>query len=102
MAMFVAMNEGRVKGMLCVGQNPATSLNASVERKGLGKLEWLVGKDNWLTGPVTFWQNAPQGPSGQGRGQGIRADGFFFPAAQAAVDEGGVPNTQRMRHTHYN
>src|SRR4030081_3940650 len=33
--MFVAMNEGRVKGMLCVGQNPATSLNASVERKGL-------------------------------------------------------------------
>src|SRR6267142_2372223 len=31
--MFVAMNEGRVKGMLCVGQNPATSLNASVERE---------------------------------------------------------------------
>ena len=32
MAMFVAMNEGRVKGMLCVGQNPATSLNAKLQR----------------------------------------------------------------------
>src|SRR5438876_1726939 len=31
--MFVAMDEGRVKGMLCIGQNPATSLNASVERR---------------------------------------------------------------------
>jgi len=33
--MFVAMADGRVKGMLCIGQNPATSLNANVERKGL-------------------------------------------------------------------
>ena len=34
MAMFVAMNAGRVKGMFCVGQNPATSLNAKLERVG--------------------------------------------------------------------
>ena len=30
--MFVAMNDGKVKGMLCIGQNPATSLNARLER----------------------------------------------------------------------
>jgi formate dehydrogenase major subunit len=49
MPMFVAMTEGRVKGMLCIGQNPATSLNASVEREGLRRLEWLVIKDNFIT-----------------------------------------------------
>ena len=46
--MFVAMNAGKVKGMLCVGQNPATSLNAKLERAAMRKLEWLVVKDNWL------------------------------------------------------
>ena len=35
MPMFVAMADGRVKGMLCIGQNPATSLNAALERKGM-------------------------------------------------------------------
>ena len=44
MPMFVAMNDGKVKGMLCIGQNPATSLNAKFERTGLSKLEWLVVK----------------------------------------------------------
>jgi formate dehydrogenase major subunit len=44
--MFVAMADGHVKGMLCVGQNSATSLNASLERKGLRRLEWLAVEDN--------------------------------------------------------
>jgi len=101
MAMFVAMNEGRVKGMLCVGQNPATSLNASVERKGLGKLEWLVVKDNWLTETATFWQNAPEVASGQVRSQDIGTEVFFFPAAQVAEYEGSFTNTQRMLQWHY-
>src|SRR5213078_4553376 len=42
MAMFAAMDAGKVKGMICIGQNPATSLNAKLERAGLRKLEWLV------------------------------------------------------------
>jgi len=101
MAMFVAMNEGRVKGMLCVGQNPATSLNASVERKGLGKLEWLVVKDNWLTETATFWQSAPEVTSGRVRSQDIGTEVFFFPAAQVAEYEGSFTNTQRMLQWHY-
>jgi len=99
--MFVAMNEGRVKGMLCVGQNPATSLNASVERKGLGKLEWLVVKDNWLTETATFWKNAPEVTTGQVRSQDIQTEVFFFPAAQVAEYEGSFTNTQRMLQWHY-
>jgi len=35
MAMFAAMDAGKVKGMICIGQNPATSLNAKLERAGL-------------------------------------------------------------------
>src|SRR5438270_13617786 len=63
--MFVAMNEGRVKGMLCIGQNPATSLNALLERRGMAKLEWLVVNDNWVTESATFWQTAPEMKSGK-------------------------------------
>src|SRR5256712_5007195 len=101
MPMFVAMNEGRVKGMLCVGQNPATSLNASVERKGLARLEWLVVKDNWLTETATFWQNSPEITGGQLRSQDVQTEVFFFPAAQVAEYEGSFTNTQRMLQWHY-
>src|SRR2546427_12619468 len=70
--MFVAMNEGRVKGLLCIGQNPATSLNASVERKGLARLEWLPRKDNRPTEKAAVWQNNPAAKSWQLRAQGSR------------------------------
>jgi formate dehydrogenase major subunit len=99
--MFVAMNEGRVKGMLCIGQNPATSLNASVERKGLARLEWLVVKDNWLTETATFWQNSPEITSGRLRSQDINTEVFFFPSAQVAEYEGSFTNTQRMLQWHF-
>jgi formate dehydrogenase major subunit len=100
MPMFVAMNDGRVKGLLCIGQNPATSLNASVERKGLAKLDWLVVKDNWLTETATFWQNSPEITKGQLRPQDIGTEVFFFPSAQVAEYEGSFTNTQRMLQWH--
>src|SRR6185503_19821162 len=37
--VFVAMNDGKVKGMLFIGQIPATSLNARLERAAMRKLE---------------------------------------------------------------
>src|SRR2546425_6550455 len=99
--MFVAMNEGRVQGMLCVGQNPATSLNASVERKGLARLAWLAVKDNWLTETATFWQNSPEITSGQLKSEDVRTEVFFFPSAQVAEYEGTFTNTQRMLQWHF-
>src|SRR5262245_51037898 len=101
MPMFVAMNEGRVKGLVCVGQNPATSLNASVERKGLARLEWLVVKDNWLTETATFWQNSPEIASGRLRSADVKTEVFFFPSAQVAEYEGSFTNTQRMIQWHF-
>jgi formate dehydrogenase major subunit len=101
MAMFAAMADGHVKGMLCIGQNPATSLHASLERKGLGRLEWLVVKDNWLTETATFWQHAPEVKSGQVKPADIKTEVFFFPSSQIAEYEGTFTNTQRMLQTHY-
>jgi formate dehydrogenase major subunit len=101
MPMFVAMIEGKVRGMLCIGQNPATSLNASVERKGLRHLEWLVVKDNWLTETAAFWSKAPEVVSGQVKPQDIKTEVFFFPSAQVAEYEGSFTNTFRMLQWHF-
>ena len=99
--MFVAMNAGKVKGMLCVGQNPATSLNAKLERAAMRKLDWLVVKDNWLHETANFWKTAPEVKDGEVHPQDIKTEVFFFPAAQVAETEGTFTNTQRMMQTHF-
>jgi formate dehydrogenase major subunit len=99
--MFVAMNDGKVKGMLLVGQNPATSIHAKHERAGLRKLEWLVVKDNWVHESATFWKNAPEVRSGEVKPQDIKTEVFFFPSAQIAEYEGSFTNTFRMLQWHY-
>ena len=99
--MFVAMADGKVKGMLLVGQNPATSLNAKLERAGMRKLEWLVVKDNWLHESATFWKNAPEVKHGDIKVQDIKTEIFFFPSSQVAETEGTFTNTQRMLQTHF-
>ena len=101
MPMFVAMNDGRVKGMLLIGQNPATSLNAKLERAGLRKLEWLVVKDNWLHESATFWKNAPEVKNGEVKAEDIKTEVFFFPSSQVAEYEGSFTNTFRMLQWHY-
>jgi len=101
MPMFVAMNEGKVRGMFCIGQNPATSLNAKLERDAMRKLEWLVVKDNWVHETANFWLTAPEVKSGDVRPEDIKTEVFFFPAAQVGETEGTFTNTQRMLQWHY-
>jgi formate dehydrogenase major subunit len=101
MPMFVAMADGRVKGMICIGQNPATSLNASLERKGMRQLEWLVVKDNFLIETATFWNRAPEIEAGEVKPEDIGTEVFFFPSAQVAETEGSFTNTQRMLQWHF-
>ncbi len=101
MPMFVAMNEGKVKGMLLIGQNPATSLNARLERAGLRKLEWLVVKDNWVHESATFWKNAPEVRNGEVNPADIKTEVFFFPSSQVAEYEGSFTNTFRLLQWHF-
>jgi formate dehydrogenase major subunit len=101
MPMFVAMTEGHVKGMLCIGQNPATSINASLERHGLRNLHWLVVKDNFITETASFWNKAPEIESNDIKPEEIQTEVFFFPSAQVAELEGSFTNTQRMLQWHF-
>jgi len=100
MPMMVAMADGKVKGMFCMGQNPATSLNGSLQRKALGKLEWLVVKDNFEHETASFWYNAPEIRSGEVRPEDIQTEVFLFPSAQVAEIEGSFTNTQRWVQWH--
>jgi formate dehydrogenase major subunit len=99
--MFVAMKDGTVKGMLLIGQNPATSLNARFERAAMRKLEWLVVKDNWVHESASFWKSAPEVVSGEVRPADTKTEILFFPSAQVAETEGSFTNTQRMLQWHY-
>jgi formate dehydrogenase major subunit len=101
MAMFVAMNAGKVKGMFCVGQNPATSVNAKLERSGLRKLDWLVVKDNWLTETATFWKHAPEVKNGEVKTADIKTEVFFLPATQVGELDGTFTNTQRLLQSYH-
>jgi formate dehydrogenase major subunit len=101
MPMFVAMTEGHVRGMLCIGQNPATSINASLERQGLRNLQWLVVKDNFITETASFWNKAPEIESNDVKPEEIQTEVFFFPSAQVAELEGSFTNTHRMLQWHF-
>ena len=99
-ATMAAMADGKVKGMFCVGQNPATSLNGTAQRAAMRKLEWLVVKDNWLTETAMYWKNAPELTNGEVNSADIGTEVFFFPATQVGEYEGSFTNTQRMLQWH--
>src|SRR5436309_1919043 len=99
-ASFAAMAEGKVKGMCCVGQNPATSLNGGATRRALRQLDWVVVKDNWLTETATYWYLAPEVKSGEVKIDDIKTEVFFFPSTQIAEYDGSFTNTQRMLQWH--
>ena len=101
MAFFAAAAEGRMEGGFIVGQNPATSLNAKMEREGLRRLKWLVVKDNWLTESATYWYAAPEVRDGTVKVEDNQTEVFFFPSTQIAEYDGSFTNTQRMLQWHF-
>ncbi len=102
MPMMIAMEEGRVKGMFAMGQNPAVGgQNARYQRVALGKLDWLVVKDNFETETAAFWYKAPEVVDGSVRTEDIQTEVFFFPSAQVAEIDGTFTNTQRLIKYHH-
>jgi formate dehydrogenase major subunit len=101
MATMAAMEEGKVKGMLCIGQNPATSLNGSAQRRAMRKLDWLVVKDNWLTETATHWHSAPEIKQGEVKVEDSKTEIFFLPSTQVAEYDGSFTNTQRLLQWHH-
>src|SRR5206468_1892792 len=71
--MFVAMNEGTIKGFMAIGQNPAAGgQNSGYHRQALAKLEWMVVRDLYETETASFWKNSPEVESGKIRPQDIQ------------------------------
>jgi formate dehydrogenase major subunit len=91
---FVEMSEGKIKGMILTGQNPATSINAGFQRKAMAKLEWLVVNDYYETESAAFWK-APDAEPSQ-----IATEVFFLPAAHVAEKDGTMTQTQRTLQWH--
>ncbi len=99
--MFVAMSEGKIKGLMAIGQNPAVGgQNAGFQRKALAKLEWLVVRDLYETETATFWKDSPEVQSGELKPEEIATEVFLLPAAAVPEMDGSFTNTQRLLQWH--
>ncbi len=99
--MFVDMMAGRIKGFLCVGQNPAVGgQNARFQRRALAKLDWMVVRDFFETETASFWRNSPEIISGELKTADIKTEIIFLPSATVPEMEGSFTNTQRLLQYH--
>jgi formate dehydrogenase major subunit len=95
-AIFEAMYEGKIKGLILMGQNPAIGgPNANKERKALAKLEWMVAADVFETDTSVFWKGPGVNP------KDIQTEVFLLPAAASTEKEGSVSNSSRWMQWRY-
>jgi formate dehydrogenase major subunit len=89
-SMFHAMHDGKIKGLFCMGQNPAVSgPNSRMERQSLAKLDWLVVMDLFETETASFWK-APGVDS-----KNINTEVFLLPAVDALEKAGSIVTSGR-------
>jgi len=92
-----AMADGKVKGFIVFGQNPANgSPHAGLQRKALTELDWLVALDLYETETAAFWYAAPEG----WKPADIKTEVFLLPTAGPGEKEGTFTNTQRLLQYH--
>ncbi len=95
-AMFEAMYDGVIKGLICMGQNPAVGgPNALKERKALERLDWLIAADLWETETAGFWADPAVDP------KNIKTEVFMLPAAASMEKEGSITNSGRWMQWRY-
>jgi formate dehydrogenase-N alpha subunit len=88
--LFEAMYADKIKGMVCMGQNPAVGgPNARFERKAMENLDWLVVMDLFETETASFWR----GPDVQPKD--IKTEVFLLPAVDALEKAGSIVTSGR-------
>lgn len=89
-AMFEAIEQGQLQGLLVWGENPAVS-NPDLERsrRTLEKLGWLVVTDHWETETANFWKR----PGAVA--EKIDTEVFLLPAAIWLEKDGSLTNAGR-------
>lgn len=94
---WLDMLDGKVDGLFVIGQNPAVAgPNSGMERRGLGKLKWLVVREMVETETASFWYESPEVKRGELRPEEIPTEVFLLPAAGHAEKDGTFTNTQRL------
>jgi formate dehydrogenase-N alpha subunit len=89
-SLFEAMYADTIKGMVCMGQNPAVGgPNARFERKAMENLDWLVVMDLFETETASFWK----GPDVQPKD--IKTEVFLLPAVDALEKAGSIVTSGR-------
>jgi formate dehydrogenase major subunit len=97
-----AQLDGVCKGYFLMGENPAVgSANASMQRRGMACLDWLVVRDFSLIESATWWQESREIASGELRTEDIATEVFFFPAASHTEKSGSFTNTNRLLQWHH-
>jgi formate dehydrogenase major subunit len=100
-SMLTRMIDGRCPGFICAGQNPVVgSANATLVRKALRSLRWLVVRDLSEVETASFWHDSPEIEAGEIRPQDIGTEVFFLPAAAHTEKDGTFTNTQRLLQWH--
>jgi len=95
-ALFEAMYDGVIKGLICMGQNPAVAgPNVLKERKALERLDWLIAADLWETETAGFWADPAVDP------KNIKTEVFMLPAAASMEKEGSITNSGRWMQWRY-
>jgi formate dehydrogenase major subunit len=94
--LFDAMLDGKFKGFLAWGQNPACSTsNAGKARKALGKLDWMVTVNLFDNETASFWRGPGLNPAD------VKTEVFFLPCAASVEKEGSLSNSGRWAQWRY-
>jgi formate dehydrogenase major subunit len=95
-ALFEAMDDEIIKGLMVWGQNPAVGgPNANLERRAMEKLDWLLVADIWQTETANFWKR-PGADSST-----INTEVFLLPAVGSFEKEGSITNSGRWSQWRY-
>jgi formate dehydrogenase major subunit len=101
MPMVQAFKDGQIRGLFCMGQNPAVgSQDAHLVRLGLANLDWMVLRDVFEIETAAFWHNSPEVKRGELDPKQIKTEVFMMPAAVGAEKEGSFTNTMRLVQWH--
>lgn len=96
MNTFDAMYAGKLKGYICIGQNPTCSLpNAGKIRAALGKLDWLIHANIFDNETASFWHGPGVDP------KQVKTEVFLLPAAASMEKAGSLTNSGRWVHWKY-
>ncbi|MEJ2376834.1 MAG: formate dehydrogenase [Pseudolabrys sp.] len=99
--MTLAMEDGVIRGMMFLGQNPIIGgSNSRLIERGLANLEWMVVRDITETETAGFWRSGQLVRKGELKTKDIKTEVFLMPGTLAGEKGGTFTNTHRLIQWH--